>query len=414
MMRCSSFVARVALLWLLCLETALAQAPAKAEEPAQVMLREAPVFTIATGDGTRSARERARAASTALATAAEASSPDAVRFSRKDGVATLMAGTIPIIELTVRDAELAGDSSLDVHAQRVASLVKDGLRKEQRRSEVAGSVFSVSLVVFFGLVTLYLLRKLQEFAGRGRDFVLRHPERIPALHVSSLEVLGSGTLRSLLVVGLGVGRFLGLLGLVYAWLLVSLSLFEETKPYTEKLTGFVITPLSSLVGRLASSLPLMVIALVAASAVLVLLRLTSLFFASVARGETPLSWLTRDHAPAASWLVRVAIVLCALVFAAPLLFGDREGALARIGFVALASFALACAPLLASVVVGIAVIFSRAVSIGDRAVYGGERGHVRAIGLLALTLDAEDGSTVQVPHLRALWHPTRLLPRDGP
>ena len=65
------------------------------------------------------------------------------------------------------------------------------------------------------------------------------------------------------------------------------------------------------------------------------------------------------------------------------------------------------------VMVGLSVIFSRGLKVNDTAEYGGERGRVLTIGLTSVTMRAEDGSTmVRVPHLRALWHPTRLLTRD--
>jgi hypothetical protein len=389
----------------------LAQAPAPA---AVVRLHDNAVFTILSGDGDRSADDRARAASKALTDASAAAQPAEVRIVKRGSVAIVQVGTSPVVDLHAEDARLSGEPTVDALAARVATAARDALSKERQRSAIANTVFSVSLVVFFGLVTLYLIRKLHDFSDRARAFVQEHPERVPSLHISSLEVLGSAALRGLIVVTLGGARWLGTLGLSYAWLLLSLSLFEFTRPYTERLTGVVIAPLSALVSRLASALPILVIALVAASAVVLLMRFVGLFFASVERREVELSWLPAELAPATSTLLRTAILLGSLVFAAPLITGDAEGPLSRIGFIAVLVLGLGATPLCAAGAVGLSVIFSRGLSVGDQVDYGGERGEVRAIGLTALTLRGEDGATVRVPHLRALWHPTRLLPRSKP
>jgi len=63
----------------------------------------------------------------------------------------------------------------------------------------------------------------------------------------------------------------------------------------QKLTGFVVAPLSQLMARLATALPRRVAAL-AALAVFVLVRFVGLFFASVSRGEALLGWLPADLA----------------------------------------------------------------------------------------------------------------------
>jgi hypothetical protein len=397
---------------LVALSPLAAQETLPAEKPARVTLHDQTVFTVRTGTGALSSEARAREASAALERVTKVATPQPVTVEPSGSRAVVRVGNTPIIELSVHDATLAGDSTLDVHSSRIAAAVRDALLRERQRAEVANTVFSLSLVVFFGLVTIYLVQKLHAFATRARTFVDDNPHRIPSLHISSLEVLGPAALRSLLVVSFSMGRWLGTLGLFYAWLLVSLSLFEGTRAYTQQLTGLLLTPLSELVTRLARTLPVMIVALVAASALLVLVRLVGLFFASVERGETHLSWLAPDLAPATSWLVRVGLVVAALVFAAPLITGDEEGALSRIGLIALLSFALATAPTLASVVVGLSVIFSRGLKVADLAEYGGEKGRVLTIGLTAVTMRAEDNTLVRVPHLRALWHPTRLLTRD--
>src|SRR5690606_24627071 len=123
------------------------------------------------------------------------------------------------------------------------------------------------------------------------------------------------------------------------------------------LTGIVLTPLSSLMARVAKSLPMLVVALIAIAALAVLIRFVELFFAGVARGETRLGWLPPDLAPVTSVLLRAGIVLGALVFAAPVVTGDQDDAFGKIGVIALAALGLSSTPVLASALMGVGILY---------------------------------------------------------
>ena len=144
----------------------------------------------------------------------------------------------------------------------------------------------------------------------------------------------------------------------------------------------MLAPISALMGRAASALPVLLVAAIAELAVLLLVRFVGLFFSSVARGETSLSWLPIDLAAPTSILVRAGIVLLALVLAAPLVTGSDDGALSRAGLVALVVLGLSTMPLVACVAVGTAVVFGRRLKVGEYAEIGGRAGVVRALSLL--------------------------------
>ncbi|HEX5660479.1 MAG TPA: mechanosensitive ion channel domain-containing protein, partial [Polyangiales bacterium] len=190
---------------------------------------------------------------------------------------------------------------------------------------------------------------------------------------------------------------------------LSLSLFTGTRPYVERLTGLVLTPLSGLVTRVAAELPVLVVVVIAVALVAVIVRTVELFFASVARGETRLTWIEPEVAAATSTLTRVGLVVFALVFVGPVLTGSPEGALSRTGVVILIALALASTPLLASIIAGVALSFARAVKLGDRVEYGGRLGVVRDIGMIVMTLEDDDGGSVRVPHALSLFLPTRII-----
>jgi small-conductance mechanosensitive channel len=386
----------------------------RAPESAAVTLRDSPVFSLYRGEGPLSLEARARDASRALAQAAASAEAQPVRWETRGARAVVFAGPAPIVALSIDDVRVAQATSLDSLAAHVTQQVSRALARERQRGSLARVVFSVSLTVFFGLITLYLIGKLRAWCDAARDFLVRNPARVPALRLNRLEVLGSGSVRTSLIITVGVGRRLGMFGLLYAWLVVSLSLFERTRPLVERLTGALLGPFSALLSRVVQALPVFVVLAVAAALIAVLVRVTELFFDSVARGETQLSWVAPELAPATSVMLRGSIVLLALLFGAPILTGDQDAPLSRISMLLLASVALAATPLVTSLLTGMALVFSRRLRLGDRVDYGGQSGRVTDIGLFWVELQDESRARVHVPHLRALWHPTRLHPPEAP
>ena len=215
--------------------------------------------------------------------------------------------------------------------------------------------------------------------------------------------------RGAVSIGLALAHRIAQFTIVYSWLIFALSRFEATRDYTDRLAGFVLVPLSALIGRLGSALPLFVVAAIAAVALGVAVRFVGLFFGGVARGETHVAWLPRDLAGPTSVLVRAGMVLASIVLAAPLITGTDDGALSRAGVVALVALGLACTPVLACAAAGVPAVYGRHLRPGDFVEAGGRAGIVRDVTLLELVLEDAVGCEVRVPQLLGLWHPTRVL-----
>ena len=384
--------------------------PAPAPVPAfAVKLSDDAVFSLRATLGGKTPEARAREASEQLKRAYEGEQTSDVSVARRGDVALLSVGRTFIVELDEEEAKLAGATSLEVYAASTASAIHTKLVSDHKRAAIAKSAFSFSLVVFFGLIAFYLLRRLGDFAERARAWIEARHDKELTLRFQGIEFVRPAMVRSTAVLGLGTLKWLAQLGVVYTWLVVVLSLFESTRGYPQKLTGFVVAPLSQLMSRLAMALPLLVVAALAALAVFVLVRFVGLFFASVARGETPLGWLPNDLAAPTSVLLRAGIVIAALVFLAPIVTGDNDGVLGRVGVIALVALGLASTPVLASGTVGALWLYGRRLRVGEYVELGAYRGRVSEVNLLELRLIVTDRTELRVPHLLTLVRPLRLL-----
>jgi len=140
-----------------------------------------------------------------------------------------------------------------------------------------------------------------------------------------------------------------------------------------------------------------------------LVRFVGLFFVSVSRGEKPLGWLPSDLAGPTSILLRLGIVLAALVFLAPVVTGDSDGAVGRVGAIALIALGLSATPVLSSATVGVITLYGRRLRAGEYVEFGAYRGRVAELNLLELRLTVTDKTELRVPHLLTLVRPLRVL-----
>lgn len=384
--------------------------PKPADVPTfNVKLADDTVFSLRAAIGAKTPEVRAREASQQLKRAYDGEQTSDVGVQRRGDSAILSVGRTFIVELSEEEAKLAGWSSLDAFAASTASAIHEKLVSDRKRAAIAKSAFSFSLVVFFGLIAFYLIRKVSDFAERARQWVEERSDRELSVRFQNIEFVRPAMLRSTGVLALSTLKWLAQAGIAYTWLVVVLSLFESTRGYTQKLTGVVLAPLSQLMTRLATALPLLVVAALAALAVFVLVRFVGLFFASVGRGEAALGWLPNDLAAPTSVILRSGIVIAGLVFLAPIVTGESDGVLTRVGVIALVALGLASTPVLASGTVGAIWLFGRRLRVGEYVELGAYRGRVAELNLLELRVIVTDRTELRVPHLLTLVRPLRLL-----
>ncbi len=384
-------------------------ASARPAATAEIRVRDRVIVTLRASRAERSAQERARAANDAIN--ALLSHPEEigdVHHEEQQGAAVVYVGKTPVVTLGTEDAEAAGEASVGVLAAQVTTRLSDAMSTERKRSAIATTVFSFSLLIFSALIAFLLLQRVSDVAARIREWLVEDPAKITGLRLGKIEFVSAGAARGALSIALTLGHRLTQLAIGYGWLILALSLFDATRGYTQKLTGIMVTPLYALAARIGGALPMVVVAVIAVIAVTVLVRFVGLFFDSVSRGDTRIEWLPRDLARPTSALVRGGIVVTALVLASPMITGNEDGALSRVGLVALVALALAATPMLASAASGMVFVFGRRLKRGELVEFGGRSGRVMDVTLFEVRLEDAAATEISVPHLLGLFHPTRI------
>ncbi|MEO7094551.1 MAG: hypothetical protein ABI175_14945, partial [Polyangiales bacterium] len=170
-----------------------------------VRLKDRKVFSILVDREGQTATERARLANQALEAAVAAKETEA-RVERHGAIATLFLGKNAIADLDEADAQAAGASSLQAHADDVAAKLQSAIAQEQKRSAIANTVFSFALIVFTALLAFLLLGKVAQLAGKGHDWLDDHPEKIPSLRFGGIELARAGAIEGFLTLGIGIAK----------------------------------------------------------------------------------------------------------------------------------------------------------------------------------------------------------------
>ncbi|HUM11235.1 MAG TPA: mechanosensitive ion channel domain-containing protein [Myxococcaceae bacterium] len=377
--------------------------------PGEVRIRERAVLELRAPLAGRPPQLRGREATEALVHVLEQPGPDVVRLEPREQGVALLVGSAPILELAPDDAREAGASDLTLYAAAAGQRVEAALKAERRRLEIQDSVFSVSLAVFITLLAFLALRLVGRLGSQLRAALLADRERIPALRLGTVEVASRRVVRGALRLGLLLGTRIVQIVVLYVWLLFVLSLFAATRAYGTRLTGSVLRPAGAILGRAGAALPMLVVAALFALLVALVVRTLRLFFESVARGETHVRWIPADLATPVGVLLRGAIVVLAVLFAAPLITGGDTGALSRLATAVLLALGLGAVPLLASVAAGLPTVLGRRLRPGEMVEVGGRQGQVREVTLLEVRLEDAEGAELRIPHLVAFLHPSRGL-----
>jgi hypothetical protein len=388
------------------LPTLAASAPP--QPPSDVRLRDSRVLTIRVQREGQSPADRARAATQALATAVEEDPKADASVEIRSDTAAVKVGRFTVLEVGPEDVAAAHAAGVAELAQENAAQVDRALRSERRRARIAEIVFHVSLLVLTGLVAWLLVRKLGDLDRRLEATVQERRRGVPSLRFRNVELVSPEGVAGALRIALRLGRVLLQISIAWGWLVFALSLFPATRGTGVLLGRVVLGPAAGTLARVGGALPFLIGAVTVGALLWLALRAIRLFFHSVAVGETHLRWLPPELAVPVGQLVRIAVVVVAAVFAAPVLTGTQEGVLANVGTAALLAVGLAAVPALANVAAGLPRLFSRTYRTGHVAEVGMTSGIVRGVGLLDLELEDASGRRVLVPHLAALVAPTRL------
>ena len=335
--------------------------------PVHVVVRAHVAFDVRRDLGAQTAAERARLAAAAIEMAIESDVPPppatlAASLYEPDAL-VLRLGEHEVLTFDAHDAEAIG-LPMNVFAEDLRARVDAFVAREREKSELQSRFSSVALIVVFGVALLFAIQLVRSLGRRADAWVQSKTNDLPGISFGQFEVLSAQTVQSAAYVLVGATRLLTLVGLVYAYAAYSFNQFDSTRAWLPHVTPRSSRRSSCLASGSAARC-LRCLFVVAAYVVRACFRFIGFFFEHLGQEEVGSTWLPADLAPAARPIARAALVVVALLALGPLVSGNSDGLLSRVGFLAMAGLALAAIPVTASALVGAVAIFTRRYRVGE-------------------------------------------------
>ena len=397
-----------------------AEAPAV---PAELRVHDRVAYVFTAPDGAHPAADRAVGASKNFQAAVDEAVAGPLTIEVVGDRATVRVGDRPLFALVPADASAEGARDLTELATSLQPRLASFLTQERRRARLQRGVLGASLVVFFALLTFFLLRWIrrrclgwEERISAGETVF---PERLAWLRGGTVgpgKLVSSVRARGLLLLGVMVARLLAQALVIYLFLLGSLSVFDGTEGWRAALNAGVAAPFVGLAHRLGKAAPEALLFLIVVAVIRGGLRVSALGFDQLTKGQLHVPGVAPEKAVSYRLLARVALVVGTLILVPALLAGDESGLFPRVGLLALAGIGLSLVPLGATVATGLFTLLGGLCQPGDwvRVTLAGGRevvGEVTSVDFFHLRLVPREGGEIRVPHLATLWHPvTRLQP----
>jgi small-conductance mechanosensitive channel len=374
----------------------------EAELPSAPVVVDGEVLFRVRGTSAFPADRRAAAIASRIAALAadRAVSPEAVHPIEGEIGTEIVADNrrlLVVVDADARRESLERKVFAEIVVRAIGKAVTD-YRQARSREALLGSavrvVVATVLLTALAALVIWLSRRAQ------RTLEATYRQRVQSVGIQSFQIVRAEQIWVALRRALASVRTLVILGLVFVYLQYALGLFPWTRGASNRLLRYILDPLGTMGSGFANAIPDLLFLAILFVITRYLLKVVSLFFAAVGRGEVALSGFERDWADPTYKLLRVAIVALALVVAYPYIPGSGSEAFKGISIFLGIVFSLGSSSAIANMIAGYTMTYRRAFKLGDRVKIGDTTGDVTEMRL-------------QVTHVRTIKNEEVIIPNSS-
>lgn len=323
--------------------------------------------------------------------------PEAVRLQPREAWTEILADDIVIMAVTDADARAAGtkrDALALQDAEKIRTAVRT-YRDEHSWRMLLRAIVKTCLATFILVGTLWLVRRIGLFFRRRIEKqinVSASVESKSAWHVA-VDYLGP--------FALAAGTFLRwvlILGLLEAYLTVTLGFYSSTREISLTATRWVLSQLEVLASSGLDYLPSLVVLAVIILLAYYVTRLIKLIFGQIRKGDVKIHGFYPDWAEPTEKLLRMLVVVLALIVAFPYLPGAKSPAFQGISIFVGVLLSLGSSSAVANAIAGVILTYMRSFLVGDWIQIGEHMGEVVERNLLVTRILTPKAEIITIPN----------------
>ena len=304
-----------------------------------------------------------------------------------------------IFIITAADVDPLGQESIDETAAAAAERLKHVVAETREARSVEGLVRALIAGGVATLVWLALLWGLARLHRRlVRVFVRLASSRAPTLKVGGAVLLDQHHLYPMVRRLVAALRWLLVAILSYEWLSFMLSRFPYTRPWSERLDGYLIGIAVDILQAIIGAIPGLGIAVAIFFIARSLIGLVNGFLERLAAGESPPRWLDSEAMPTTRSLAGLVIWLFALAMAYPYLPGAETEAFKGLSVLLGLMVSLGASSLVGQAAAGLIVTYTRTIRMGEYVRVGEYEGTVTELGMFTTRIRTGTGQELALPN----------------
>lgn len=336
------------------------------------------LFKIRAGVGAFSPEERAIAVTNRILKLAEDPTVpvDRITIDEQPLTTNLTVGNRVLVTITDADARVADAPRQELarnYQEKIQNTIAqyrierspDYIRQAVINSAIATVILGATLLVF-AIVFPWLYRKVSNLQGT----------RIPAIRIGNFELLPATQISRLLIGLLKLLRLFLTLGALVIYVPLVMSFFPWTRQISLRVFRYFLQTVETSWERFLSYLPNLFALAIILFITYYLIKLMRNFFTSIGNGNLTVQGFYPEWAEPTFKLAVFLIVILAAVIAFPYLPGFGSPAFQGISLFLGLLVSLGSSVVVANVVAGVILIYTRAFQIGDRIKIGDAIGDV--------------------------------------
>jgi small-conductance mechanosensitive channel len=325
-------------------------------------------------------------------------SPDAVRAVETEVGTAIFGGRERVMVVFDADARL---ESLDrkTFAELLVRAIREAVgsyRQARTREALLGSAAHAAVATVLLAALVMLVVWVSRRAENWLEATYR--QRVQSVGIQSFQLVRAEQVWVALHRAVVVARALIVFGLAFAYLQYVLGQFPWTRGFSSGMLELVLDPLATMGLGAVNAIPNLFFLVVLFVIMRYLLKVISMFFAAVGRGEVALSGFEQEWADPTYKLLRIMVVALALVVAYPYIPGSGSEAFKGISIFIGIVFSLGSSSTIANMIAGYTMTYRRAFRLGDRVKIGDTVGDVTEMRLQVTHLKTIKNEEVVIPN----------------
>jgi small-conductance mechanosensitive channel len=368
---------------------------------AQVLFDGKEVFTVGGAFGPYSPGERATIIGNRIDELADDDRVDVAKVEvreDKTGSQIFVGGRI-VTTITDDDARTAGLTRAQL-ARQVSEKVRRAIVAYRQSRSVKAIALTIGIALLMTALLVFLLKVTQRLKIRLIERVLGGEEGLlhQSIHFQDVEFLSRERLHLVTVRIIKLSSLAAYGLLIYFYLFGLFSVLPWTRPYADRLSSYVFSPVATLGKGLLSQLPNIVAIIVIGLVARYVLKGVAFFFDEMRKGTIHFEGFYPDWIDPTYKLVRLLVLILAAVVIFPYIPGSESPVFKGISIFVGVLFSLGSSSAVSNIIAGLLITYTRAFKVGDRIRVGDQVGDVTEKTLFVTRLKTIKNETVSIPN----------------